>query len=139
MGTANREWPWASEEPPLARSLSRTVAANGAVQVRVDPPFFDDAGRPSIWLGRGDVRLWDLMGQLGYSCIEEIPLGADYRVDHCQRCGALGVEEHHIAPRALFGAEADEYPTVQLCVKCHRAWHEKILYGFGPTSQPNTT
>ena len=110
--------PW-DDNPTATRKLSRTIMRSGAFHVRVDPSL--DGSGPFV--KQDDPRLLELMGQLGYSCVEEIPVGRDYRNGHCQRCGDIGVEDHHIAPRAIFGDSADEWPTVQLCVLCHREWH----------------
>jgi hypothetical protein len=39
-------------------------------------------------------------------------------------CGRKDTELHHFAPRALFGNEADDYPTGWLCQYHHDRWHE---------------
>lgn len=45
----------------------------------------------------------------------------------CERCGALGTELHHWAPRDAFGAvEADGWPTSWLCRPCHQLWHRTM-------------
>lgn len=44
----------------------------------------------------------------------------------CRRCRAFGVEVHHWAPRAVFGDEADKWPTDALCTACHREWHARM-------------
>lgn len=44
----------------------------------------------------------------------------------CVVCGARGTEEHHWAPRALFGEEAYVWPTAWLCPACHTRWHQTI-------------
>jgi hypothetical protein len=44
----------------------------------------------------------------------------------CRVCGARGSELHHWAPRALFGDEADVWPTDFLCRRCHTRWHTAI-------------
>lgn len=46
----------------------------------------------------------------------------------CERCGETkGVEEHHWAPRAIFGLEAaGEWPTSSLCPACHAEWHTTV-------------
>jgi hypothetical protein len=45
----------------------------------------------------------------------------------CARCGARGAEEHHWAPRALFGKdEADRWPKDYLCKECHARWHRMV-------------
>lgn len=39
----------------------------------------------------------------------------------CHKPGPL--ETHHLAPRNVFRAEADEWPTVEVCRECHERWH----------------
>ena len=42
----------------------------------------------------------------------------------CVRCGTFGTEEHHWAPRSIFGEEAYMWPTAWLCPNCHHRWHQ---------------
>jgi hypothetical protein len=60
---------------------------------------------------------------------KRFPLAKD-RVtgDACERCGATeGVEEHHWAPKAVFGwSEAEKWPVALLCRSCHRRWHQMM-------------
>lgn len=45
----------------------------------------------------------------------------------CQVCGAVApLENHHLAPRAQFGAEADLWPQVRVCRACHSFWHRAM-------------
>lgn len=44
----------------------------------------------------------------------------------CVVCGSLGVELHHFAPRHLFGADADKWPTAYLCRTHHKQWHDIV-------------
>ena len=37
---------------------------------------------------------------------------------------ASAKEEHHLAPRHIFGREAQCWPRVEVCRGCHRRWHE---------------
>lgn len=46
--------------------------------------------------------------------------------DECCHCGAITeLQEHHIAPRSVFD-DAVLWPSVLLCVHCHRLWHSKM-------------
>jgi len=50
----------------------------------------------------------------------------------CEACGTVAVlEVHHWAPRHLFGADADRWPTSRLCGVCHRRWHEVVTPKMG--------
>lgn len=47
----------------------------------------------------------------------------------CAVCGEPGTEYHHWAPQAYrdrFGPEWNHWPTVFLCRKHHRQWHEIV-------------
>lgn len=44
-------------------------------------------------------------------------------------CVNTAVENHHYAPQAIFGAEADNYPIGPLCVEHHNHWHNTITSG----------
>jgi len=50
--------------------------------------------------------------------------------ERCPVCGELALlEEHHVAPRVAFGDEADRWPTVWVCRRCHERWHERTGVG----------
>ena len=45
----------------------------------------------------------------------------------CARCGHRGAEEHHWAPRGIFGPEeAETWPKDYLCKECHDGWHLRV-------------
>lgn len=59
--------------------------------------------------------------------LDDLPIIDDHR-DHvpgCARCGELGVEEHHWAPRHLFD-DFGSWPTSYLCRSCHQEWHRVV-------------
>lgn len=58
----------------------------------------------------------------------DLPLEDDNRDRApCERCGSTsGTEEHHWAPKHLFGGDAYNWPTAQLCPSCHREWHKIV-------------
>lgn len=63
--------------------------------------------------------------------VSDLPIKphAWYRV--CEKCHQFQLcEVHHVAPRALFGEQADEWPTLYLCRKCHEAWHSIVTPGL---------
>lgn len=45
----------------------------------------------------------------------------------CEHCGdgSQGVQEHHWAPRSIFGSDAYKWPTSYLCIRCHEEWHRR--------------
>ena len=55
--------------------------------------------------------------------ILDIPPGYQAKRPKCEVCGAEGAENHHWAPYALFGGEADSWPQSFLCQPCHQRWH----------------
>lgn len=42
------------------------------------------------------------------------------------RCAEPGTEDHHFAPKNVFGADADRWPIAPLCHEHHREWHERM-------------
>ena len=47
--------------------------------------------------------------------------------DPCERCGKVDyLDNHHWAPRHLFGDDCNNWPTAWLCPTCHREWHAKV-------------
>jgi hypothetical protein len=58
--------------------------------------------------------------------IDALPIISADEPVNCVKCGSLGAELHHWAPRAIFGNEADQWPTDYLCLPCHRLWHDTI-------------
>jgi hypothetical protein len=45
----------------------------------------------------------------------------------CEVCGGKPAQDHHWAPRKMFGpGEADEWPHAFLCQKHHSAWHRIV-------------
>lgn len=79
------------------------------------------------WCVRCEVR-WGPWEAPGYILLDRLidvtPNGSRKR---CVRCDELGfLEEHHWAPREIFGEEADLFPTDLLCQKCHAHWHAKV-------------
>ncbi len=59
-----------------------------------------------------------------------LPITEDY-VGQFARCIVRGceaddVELNHFAPQAIFGPDADLWPTGYLCVRHHREWGERV-------------
>ncbi len=51
----------------------------------------------------------------------------DSRKETCAHCGEFGFTDmHHFAPKHLFGDDADNWPTAQLCRACHTLWHRAV-------------
>jgi len=46
--------------------------------------------------------------------------------DRCAVCGDRAVEDHHWAPKAIFGEEAERWPHDKLCKVHHDIWHMKV-------------
>jgi hypothetical protein len=58
---------------------------------------------------------------------ESLPVIVHVPVARCVVCGARGVEEHHWAPRAMFGLEVSrQWPTDWLCKEHHDLWHSIV-------------
>lgn len=43
----------------------------------------------------------------------------------CARCGAVGGEDHHTSPNAIF-PDAAAWPVIRLCRGCHMEWHARV-------------
>ena len=76
------------------------------------------------WVRTDSEELKAAMGRLGYSCLEEVPITGDNATERCERCGEVGVQYHHTAPKKVFGEDAESYPLVKLCTSCHDRWHK---------------
>jgi len=66
--------------------------------------------------------------------LDDIPLFRDYQKDAppCAVCHSrTGTEEHHFAPRHIFGwEEAERWPKAYLCKACHDKWHQAIAVHY---------
>ena len=60
---------------------------------------------------------------------DKVEINNDYRTD-TDRCAVIGCNEpaqdHHWAPRHIFGAEAENWPRSYLCLKHHDLWHRLV-------------
>jgi hypothetical protein len=101
--------------------LGLTIAGNGSYQVR---PWCDECGRwatgsvPQAMLRSRGIQPRDL------------PVVDDARgtIGRCsfRGCDREAVEDHHFAPRAIFGDTADDWPRALLCVEHHVEWHRRM-------------
>lgn len=122
-----------------AAAFAAAVSARHAQAAIAGCQCFGDAGRcvaePVRYLkqngyeARRYCRLVDRMVG-GAFPLAQVPTGARVvtygQSEHqCRACGDLGpTEVHHLAPRARFH-DADEWPQVVLCVRCHLRWHRE--------------
>lgn len=58
--------------------------------------------------------------------LENLPVLVASLYARCQVCGSRGAEEHHWAPKGIFGAEAERWPKDYLCKACHDRWHRMV-------------
>ena len=104
-------------------TLARNNTLSGAVQVGLicsscNGWTVDRRGR--LWIPLAEVR------QAGYDP-DELPIAITISPSvRCARCGARGVEEHHWAPRAIFGPDAERWPKDYLCGSCHTEWNRAV-------------
>jgi hypothetical protein len=55
----------------------------------------------------------------------------------CEVCGGKPAQDHHWAPRKMFGAgEADRWPTSFLCQQHHSAWHRIVTPDISTCEAP---
>ena len=78
------------------------------------------------WSNGGTWIPKETLRQKGYD-LENIRVAVMDSGQRCRHCGTRGSEEHHWAPKALFGQdEAEKWPKDYLCVPCHLLWHKTI-------------
>ena len=102
------------------QEISRRVAANGVEH------FGWWCLECRWWMKNKTGGLWIDKATLERNGVDLSLAPVVERIDQprCARCGARGAEEHHWAPRALFGKdEADRWPKDFLCKRCHDKWH----------------
>jgi hypothetical protein len=115
--------------------IGHRVAQNGSVQCcwwcrKCESYAVDDHG--SVWIPHSTVRALGAEPCLVPSIErrtrqQPFPFAPPAASVKCRRCGVPGaVEEHHWAPRWVFGDDADNWPTDMLCPVCHREWHAKM-------------
>lgn len=112
-GTPHR----AATSPIELDLLAVRIAGNGAYQVVAVCPECGTASQP--------IPHWRVP-----VAPSTLPVVADYRgqLGRCSRrgCDQEAVEDHHFAPRAVFGDEADDWPRALLCVPHHNEWHQRM-------------
>lgn len=63
---------------------------------------------------------------------QEVHSPANTEIIHCCVKGCpntnhdVGIENHHFAPKALFGKDAENWPVEPVCLPHHEQWHETI-------------
>jgi hypothetical protein len=70
-------------------------------------------------------------GNIPPEYLASLSAGADYSLNNppCKRCGAIGTELHHWAPKELF-EDAEQWPQDYLCPNCHYRWHKTVTIPF---------
>jgi hypothetical protein len=108
--------------PDRHRWFVRNIATNGEDQVwwRCDDCRINLLGSghwvPHEYLTDRDVDISRL----------EVIQDHRRRTPPCRVCGERGAELDHWAPRHLFGADADLWPTDYLCKRGHQPWHQRV-------------
>lgn len=64
--------------------------------------------------------------------VERLPIIGEKVYRRCQGpCRQLNLcEANHVAPKAFFGDEAEQWPTLWFCRPCHDRWHAKLTPGL---------
>lgn len=66
--------------------------------------------------------------------LDALPRIGERIYTRCETCRRYAeCEAHHIAPRAFFGDEAEQWPKVRLCDTCHDRWHSIVTPGLCTT------
>lgn len=89
------------------------------------------------WVDDDSGKKWISKGKLISQGIDPktLPVGETCSFEPCARCGSLGAQIHHWAPKFLFGVDhAEDWPKDYLCDGCHREWHSIITPNMGDKS-----
>lgn len=71
----------------------------------------------------GESRSWIPKSEVDESKADTMPLFGKMPSDACPICGTIAkLERHHLAPRNRFG-DAEMWPQVDICARCHDRWH----------------
>lgn len=117
------EQPFEESFSPEEYTLYRVQMRSGECHIATEPRLPDG----NTWQKWEDPRVQAIAGYHGYTLPDEIPIRRSYEEGTCERCGASGTENHHSAPRAIFGnEEAEKWPQYDLCRDCHVKWHRTI-------------
>jgi hypothetical protein len=104
-------------------ALSRQKAQNGAMHIRAGCA----CGTGGPFVPRSQLRF----ARIEVSALPLVPAADGGFPGECAVCGLDEVEWHHVAPRALFGDEAELWPVVALCIPHHVQWHRVLTPGDG--------
>jgi len=77
------------------------------------------------WVCRhcGRVLFFEKKSDVINAGLTPAPIGPRCSRPVCAVCGHEGAERHHWAPSAVFGDEANRWPTSFLCQQHHAQWH----------------
>lgn len=159
-----REWVAAVSWELERRPLPCTRCGSGFVNARGHGTWctkcVDACAHPGAGRVYGVVARRDGINKPVFACVECGGLidarKADPRGEHvfrdlrsatevvpCSRCGRRdGTQNHHWAPRAVFGLDAERWPQSPLCVECHGIWHRTMRRAGGyrlPAEQQGDT
>jgi hypothetical protein len=105
----------------LRRDITRS-GSSVVYQVCEDSDVKHRLTKDGINVSHEQVRRWGFV-------VEEL-IAVNNRANvSCQvrNCNEYGVENHHWAPKEIFGKfNAEDWPTGDLCRKHHEEWHKKI-------------
>ena len=79
--------------------------------------------RLARWLVTPPADALSRIAEIRARLLKETPAPRHCAVNGCHQ---PATEEHHWAPRAIFGAVAEAYPTAWLCQYHHQLWHDTI-------------
>jgi len=86
-------------------------------------------------IGCGDTKVIkqheaNILMKRGYGIgFVSLPTGIDSNICQVRGCGSTITEKQHWAPQAIFGKEANDWPTSPLCPAHHREWHQRVWPG----------
>lgn len=110
-----------------------TFVANVAASGELVSAWCAFCDRPVIEPGR-PYYAHHLFDALTFAELKCLPVSGCAK---CNRCGKMEkLERHHYGPRAVFGADCENWATGDLCRPCHEFWHLRMGQGIGSSSPP---
>jgi hypothetical protein len=118
----------------VREDLGVVIAANGSFQFRAR------CYECRRWASSSIAHAYVYSLGLRFTDIEVIRDARGYlAICSVRGCGSDDVELNHFAPRAIFGTQADEWPTAFLCRKHHQEWGQRVTPQLNPPAKLRTS
>lgn len=102
--------------------LGGAVKQNGIIDFKVR---CTGCGKTSGSVKKDDF-VWLIERGIRLTWMRERYANADTHVCQVKGCGSTAIEWHHVAPRSVFGEDAESWPIIPACRKHHVGWHQTM-------------